>query len=60
LVSQQFGRRNYFAVSIIIFTVASFMVMLQIYGSWWPSVLFKVWRWRSISNGTKLLLRVTQ
>jgi DHA2 family multidrug resistance protein len=23
--SQQFGRRNYFAVSIIIFTVASFM-----------------------------------
>jgi DHA2 family multidrug resistance protein len=24
-LSQQFGRRNYFAVSIIIFTVASFM-----------------------------------
>jgi DHA2 family multidrug resistance protein len=30
----QFGRRNYFAVSIIIFTVASFFVwvMLPIYG----------------------------
>jgi DHA2 family multidrug resistance protein len=33
-LSQQFGRRNYFAVSIIIFTVASFYaVTLIIYGT---------------------------
>jgi DHA2 family multidrug resistance protein len=51
-LSQQFGRRNYFAVSIIIFTVASFyMVMLQIYGADLP-FYSRSWRWRSISNGT--------
>jgi DHA2 family multidrug resistance protein len=51
-LSQQFGRRNYFAVSIIIFTVASFyVVMLQI----WELVTFRFIQGLgggAISNGT--------
>ena len=43
-LSQQFGRRNYYAASVIIFTVVHFYVATpQISGNWWYFVLYRDW-----------------